>query len=311
MKIAPTLNDLLFIISYDNPNHNEDTIIICDADGSNTPLPAWDISFNEFIDDIVTAPCGFILLEENSSASCSDLQCDDNTVGEESVSTIHDLKWCPGTVETSHDLYQFPQCCFHPSSRALMQDDLWNCILTYYNPPHHDEPGLLEAQYDYTEVYNEDTQTSENTKQILPTLNDLLYLASNGYPAPDDIDGDYITICSDGSNETPPQDNVPIDSIINAACGFILLEEDSSASCSNLQCDDGTTTTATTTTTTAMGEEPAAVSTLASWNLKWCPRRIGPMDLLRTFPQCCFHPSIRARTGMALWGCLWTYAWLS
>ena len=145
MKIAPTLNDLLFLVSYDNPNQYEDIIIICDADGSNTTLPASATSLNEFIDDIVTAPCGFILLEQDSSASCSDLQCDDHTVVEESVSTIHDLKWCPEAVKTSHDLYQFPQCCFHSSSRALMQEEtgLWNCLLTYYNSQNsaHDEPG--------------------------------------------------------------------------------------------------------------------------------------------------------------------------
>ena len=48
-------------------------------------------------------------------------------------------------------------------------------------------------------------------------------------------------------------------------------------------------------------------STLASWSLNWCARRIGQNpDNLYIWPQCCYHPLTQTPSG-DLWGCLLKY----
>ena len=146
------------------------------------------------------------------------------------------------------------------------------------------------------QVINTETNTSENIAEIAPTLNDFFLLFSQYTPPPGGVDSQF-TICDkvEGTNKTQSIDNAYIKEIISATCGFILFEENSTASCSDLQCGDG------------VAVEEAAFSTLASWNLKWCPGSIGNPSQVSWYPQCCFHPAIRQLVGKGLWDCLWTY----
>ena len=110
---------------------------------------------------IADANCGFILWEEDSTASCSDLApyCEDETAttaasGENNQDTDRTgrrigvsqfpswkLKWCPGRVPNSWWLSQYPICCFHPETRPDYpschqnpgeQMDVWDCLKKYY-----------------------------------------------------------------------------------------------------------------------------------------------------------------------------------
>ena len=132
-----------------------------------------------------------------------------------------------------------------------------------------------------------------------------------------------VTICDEegGTVETLDMLELNLTEIADAKCGFILWEEDSTASCSDLApyCEDETATTA------ASGENnqdtdrtgrQIGVSQFPSWKLKWCPGRVPNSWWLSQYPICCFHletrpdyPSCHQNPGeqMDVWDCLKKY----
>ena len=131
-----------------------------------------------------------------------------------------------------------------------------------------------------------------------------------------------VTICDEqgGTVETLDMLELNLTQIADAKCGFILWEEDSTASCSDLApyCEDETATTA------ASGENNQdtdrtgrqSVSQFPSWKLKWCPGRVPNSWWLSQYPICCFHletrpdyPSCHQNPGeqMDVWDCLKKY----
>ena len=154
------------------------------------------------------------------------------------------------------------------------------------------DSGLLEARYKYVQVLNGATDTLENVTQQAPTLNDFLLILSQTYPQPPYNGSTSITICdkqSGSSAHTQPIKSTTLEQIVPSACGFILWDENSSASCLDLQCKDD------------------AFATFVIWNLTWCPEAlqetIGGLALV---PQCCYNPITRPKE-MDLFECLQQY----
>jgi len=151
--------------------------------------------------------------------------------------------------------------------------------------------GLLEARYEYVQVLNEATDTLENVTQQASTLNDFLLIISQNYPQP--YNGSTrITICdkqSGSSTHMQPIKSTTLEQIVHSSCGFILWDENSSASCSDLQCKD------------------AALSTFVIWNLTWCPEAMqATIGGLAYLPQCCYNTITRPKE-MDLFDCLQEY----
>ena len=125
----------------------EREVTICDDQGNTVKTVDMDtLTLTDFAD----ANCGFILWQQDSTASCSDLapECGDETAasgednrdtdrtGRQSVSQFPSwkLKWCPGRVRQKWQFKRWPICCFHPTCRSDHdQADVWDCLDKYYN----------------------------------------------------------------------------------------------------------------------------------------------------------------------------------
>ena len=128
------------------------------------------------------------------------------------------------------------------------------------------------------EIFNEATGDSDN----------IMKFTSNKFQSTPALWGPFlnttasVTICDEqgGTVETLGINDVDLSQFANAKCGFVLYEEDSTASCSDLapHCEDN---------------RGLAVSRFPCWRLKWCPGRVQYKSQLRTFPICCFHLTSR------------------
>jgi len=175
----------------------------------------------------------------------------------------HDI-WCSKVVQCN--VRKYPSCCFTPVCRRR-------------------RPSLWASQCCWTTMMRHGTNSLHRDKKT----NSLQNVSSN--PLRNGAETEHsVTLCdvAGGSSQMWSLEDLDADEASNleeAKCAFILHEDDTTATCSDLapHCD-----------------QRFSIATIACWKLNWCPRKIGRKyyklkGKKKDGAICCFHPNFKNR----------------
>jgi len=187
------------------------------------------------------------------------------------------IAFCPAT---NCRVWRNPACCFH---HVCKQRRPRLCAPILGTP--RDRKGLA---------------TLPLPKLNLSREGNMQTLSSDLLRNDDDMDAS-VTLCDvqAGSSQTLSveqlEDTGEAAKIRNANCAFIVQEDDSAVSCSDLvpHCDQP-------------ADRRLSLATIACWKLNWCRRKIGTKhsllkDKKATHGVCCYHPWYRIRANECDW----------